>query len=68
MPELMALVTGGYHARNSEGESVMIKENGWADKDEIPTHIIVQFTSSIGCAFVGSPGNTIWIDNVGLVY
>ena len=68
VPELMALGTGGYHARNSKGESVMIKEDGWADKDETPTHIIVQFTSSIGGAFVGSPGNTLWIDNVGLVY
>ena len=68
VPELMAWGTGGYHARNSKGESVMIKEDGWADKDETPTHIIVQFTSSIGGAFVGSPGNTLWIDNVGLVY
>lgn len=68
VPELMALGAGGYHARNSKGESVMIKETGWADKDEQPTHILVQFTSSIGGAFVGSPGNTLWIDNVGLVY
>ena len=68
VPELMELGTGGYHARNSKGESVMIKEDGWADKNETPTHILVQFTSSIGGAFVGSPGNTLWIDNVGLVY
>ena len=68
VPELMALGTGGYHARNSKGESVMIKEDGWAGKDETPTHILVQFTSSIGGAFVGSPGNTLWVDNVGLVY
>ena len=68
VPEIMKLGAGGYHARNSSGESVMIKENGWADKDETPTHIIVQFTSSIGGAFVGSPGNTLWVDNVGLVY
>lgn len=68
VPELMALGTGGYHARNSKGESVMIKETGWADKDETPTHLIVQFTSSIGGAYVGSPGNTLWLDNVGLVY
>ena len=66
--ELMELGTGGYHARNSKGESVMIKEDGWADKNETPTHILVQFTSSIGGAFIGSPGNTLWIDNVGLVY
>lgn len=68
VPELMSLGTGGYHARNSKGESVLIKEDGWADKNETPTHILVQFTSSIGGAFVGSPGNTLWIDNVGLVY
>lgn len=68
IPEIMKLGAGGYHARNSKGESVMIKEDGWADSDETPTHLIVQFTSSIGGAFVGSPGNTLWIDNVGLVY
>lgn len=68
IPELMALGTGGYHARNSKGKSVMVQETGWADKNETPTHLLVQFTSSIGGAFVGSPGNTIWIDNVGLVY
>lgn len=68
IPEIMELGAGGYHARNSKGKSVMIKEDGWADSDETPTHLIVQFTSSIGGAFVGSPGNTLWIDNVGLVY
>ena len=68
VPEIMKLGAGDYHARNSKGESVMIKEDGWADKDETPTHLIVQFTSSIGGAFVGSPGNTLWVDNVGLVY
>ena len=68
VPELMKLGVGGYHARNSREESVMIKEIGWAKPDEQPTHIIVQFTSSVGGAFIGSPGNTIWVDNVGLVY
>ena len=29
---------------------------------------IIQFTSSLGGAYVGSPGNTIWVDNVCLVY
>ena len=46
----------------------MIKENGWAAADETPTHMILQFTSSLGGAFIGSPGNTFWIDNVELVY
>ena len=68
VPELMKLGVGGYHARNSREESVMIQEIGWAKPDEEPTHIIVQFTSSVGGAFIGSPGNTLWVDNVGLVY
>ena len=66
--ELMKLGVGGYYARNSKGESVLIQENGWADADETPTHLILQFTSSLGGAFVGSPGNKLWIDNVCLVY
>ena len=64
----MRLGVGNYHARNSEGESQLIQENGWAGPDEKPTHLIIQFTSSLGGAYVGSPGNTIWVDNVCLVY
>ena len=67
-PELMKLGVWGYYARNSKGESKLIQEVGWASPDEQPTHLILQFTSSIGGAFVGSPGNTLWIDNVCLVY
>lgn len=66
--ELMCLGVGNYHARNSKEESKLIQEDGWADADETPTHLILQFTSSLGGAFVGSPGNTFWIDNVCLVY
>ena len=64
----MQLGTGGYYARNSKGEIKLIKEVGWASTDEHPTHLILQFTSSMGGAFVGSPGNKLWIDNVNLVY
>lgn len=53
---------------NSKGENVPIKEIGWADADEIPTHIVLQFDSSYGGAYVGSVGNTFWIDNIGVVY
>ncbi len=53
---------------NSKGESVPIKEIGWAEADETPTHIILQFVSSHGGAYTGSIGNTLWIDNVKLVY
>lgn len=53
---------------NSRGKSVPIQEVGWAEEGEAPTHLILQFTSSHGGAYVGSPGNTLWIDNVKLVY
>lgn len=63
----MALRSTDY-ARNSKGESVVVKETGWAAKDETPTHMVLQFSSSHGGAYVGTPGNTLWIDNVKLVY
>lgn len=56
------------YARNSKGKSVLVKETGWADADAKPTHIILQFSSSHGGAYVGTVGNTFWVDNVGLVY
>ena len=56
------------YARNSRGENVRVEELGWGKPNETPTHIILQFSSSHGGAFIGSPGNTLWIDNVGLLY
>lgn len=56
------------YARNSKGESVQVVETGWAAPDAIPTHMILQFSSSHGGAYIGTPGNTMWVDNVGLVY
>lgn len=56
------------YALNSQGKSVPIQEVGWADANETPTHMVLQFTSSHGGAYIGSPGNTFWIDNVKLVY
>lgn len=53
---------------NSKGESVMIRETGWGTEEDTPTHLFVQFASSHGGAYIGSPGNTLWIDNVKLVY
>lgn len=64
---LMGLRSTDY-VRNSKGKSVPLKETGWAAANETPTHLIVQFSSSNGGAFIGSPGNTIWIDNVRLVF
>ena len=49
-------------------KQVKIIEEGWADANETPTHLILKFNSSCCGAFVGSPGNTFWLDNVKLVY
>ena len=56
------------YATNSKGQNVPVKEIGWASEDEEPTHLLLQFSSSHGGAFIGTPGNTLWIDNVGLGY
>lgn len=64
---LMGLRSCDY-ARNSHGKSVPVKEVGWATANDAPTHLVLQFSSSHGGAYVGSPGNTLWVDNVGLVY
>ena len=53
---------------NSKGKSVPIQEVGWAEPGEAPTHMVLQFTSSHGGAYIGSPGNTFWIDNVEVIY
>ena len=53
---------------NSKGKSVPIQEVGWAEPGEATTHMVLQFTSSHGGAYIGSPGNTFWIDNVELIY
>ena len=66
--ETMGLQDGIYYARNSKGDSKPIVETGWASADETPTHVLLQFASSHGGAFVGSPGNTLWIDNIRFVY
>ena len=57
-----------YYTRNSRGEMVPIREIGWAASDETPTHVVLRFSSSHGGAYIGSPGNKFWIDNVRFVY
>ena len=64
---LMGLRASDY-ARNSKGKSVIVRETGWAAANETPTHLMLQFSSSHGGAYIGTPGNTLWIDNVALVY
>ena len=55
-------------ARNSKGESVKIDEVGWGEEGDTPTHIIIWLSASDGKAFYGGIGNTLWIDNVELLY
>lgn len=66
----MGLITGesSFCAENSKGKNVPIIEEGWADANETPTHVIVKFDSSHGGAYVGSIGNTLWVDNVKFVF
>ena len=66
----MGLITGDrvFYAKNSKGKLVPVVEEGWASASETPTHIVVKFDSSHGGAYVGTIGNTLWIDNVRLVY
>ncbi|MBO6189520.1 MAG: PCMD domain-containing protein [Alloprevotella sp.] len=56
------------YAKNSKGQMKPIKEVGWGSADDEPTHLCLQFDSSHGGAYVGSVGNTLWVDNVRLVY
>lgn len=66
--EMGLLPDGRYWCRNSKGQMVPIRETGWAAPDETPTHLILQISSSYGGAYVGTPGNSLWVDNVRLAY
>ncbi len=54
-----------YYAHNSKGKLVPIEEVGWDDSDATPTHVFVMFSSGSGTAYIGTPGLTLWVDNVG---
>lgn len=64
----MGLHAFNHHAVNSKGKSVPIQEVEWGTDDDQPTHLILQFTSSHGDPYIGSPGNSFWVDNIGLIY
>jgi len=66
----MALISeeNSYYARNSEGDMVPVHEIGWDDATATPTHLIVMFSSGSGKPYTGTPGMTLWIDNVSLSY
>ena len=56
-----------FHALNSRGVNVVVSEDGWADADAEPNHMILHFISSCGKAFYGGVGNTLWVDNVSVL-
>ncbi len=56
------------YAKNSKGKMMPIIEEGWGDENDTPTHLVMAFDSSHGGAYVGSVGNTLWVDNVRLIY
>ncbi|MDD7155314.1 MAG: PCMD domain-containing protein, partial [Candidatus Cryptobacteroides sp.] len=61
----MALQDGGegtWHCMNSKGKVVPIVEVGWGEPDDVPTHIILRFSSGHGGAYVGCPGAMMHID------
>lgn len=61
-------LNGPYRTKNSKGKIVPIIEEGWSGANETPTHMILMFTTGNHGAFIGTEGNTLWVDNVGLEY
>lgn len=57
-----------YYARNSKGKMVPVQEVGWDDATAKPTHMIMMFSAGSGEPYVGTPGLTLRVDNVGLAY
>lgn len=57
-----------HYTQNSKGDMVPIQEVGWATDNESVTHIMLQFSSSNGGAYIGSTDSRFWVDNISLVY
>lgn len=57
-------LNGPYRAKNSKGKIVPIIEEGWGSADDTPTHVIMMITAGNQGAFIGTVGNTLWVDNV----
>ena len=56
------------YSLNSKGKNVPIQEIGWGTEDDEVTHMILEFCSSHGGSYIGSPGNTFWVDNIRFGY
>lgn len=56
-----------HKTHNSQGEMVCIEEVAFREDAE-PTHLIIQISAGSMQPFTGCPGNTVWVDNMRLVY
>lgn len=57
-----------YYCKNTKGNIVPIRETEWGEANDVPTHMIIFISSSCGGAYVGTVGNSLWVDNISLVY
>lgn len=55
-----------FKAKNRKGNMVKVNEVGYSN--EQPTHLVLMISSGCYPAFTGHDGNTLWVDNVALVY
>ena len=63
----LALINNRHKTHNSKGQMVCIEEVDFRE-DVQPTHLIVQISAGSMAPFTGCPGNTVWVDNIKLVY
>ena len=67
----MGLIPGvsEVYVKNSQNKMVSLVETGWGQPDDVPTHLIMYFTSSYqGVDFTGSTETVFWVDNIEFVY
>lgn len=57
-----------YYTINSKGKNVPINEIAWGDENTTVTHAIMVITASVQEAFIGTVGNTLWVDNIKLEF
>ncbi len=64
-PYLALRKENAYYAYNSKGKLKPVVEEGWDSPDATPTHVILMFSAGNGEPYVGTPGLTFYVDNVG---
>ncbi len=70
-PKTMGLIpaVSEVYVKNSQKKMVSMVETGWGKPDDIPTHLILYFTSSYeGVNYTGSTETVFWVDNIEFVY